>query len=95
VIYTSGSTGQPKGVEIEHTSLINIYQSWASAYYLNQLHAHLQMASFSFDVFTGDWVRALCSGAKLVLCPREYLLMPDILAPNWPNTSFISYNYRF
>ncbi|WP_216093257.1 AMP-binding protein, partial [Candidatus Marithrix sp. Canyon 246] len=28
VIYTSGSTGQPKGVEIEHSSLINIYQSW-------------------------------------------------------------------
>jgi amino acid adenylation domain-containing protein/non-ribosomal peptide synthase protein (TIGR01720 family) len=79
VIYTSGSTGQPKGVQIEHLSLINIYQSWASAYYLNQLHAHLQMASFSFDVFTGDWVRALCSGAKLVLCPREYLLMPEKL----------------
>jgi len=35
VIYTSGSTGQPKGVEIEHTSLINIYHSWASAYYLS------------------------------------------------------------
>ncbi|WP_171899711.1 AMP-binding protein [Candidatus Marithrix sp. Canyon 246] len=28
VIYTSGTTGQPKGVEIEHSSLINIYQSW-------------------------------------------------------------------
>lgn len=79
VIYTSGTTGQPKGVQIEHTSLINVYHGWASAYSLNQLHAHLQMASFSFDVFTGDWVRALCSGAKLVLCPREYLLMPEKL----------------
>src|SRR6185369_2033617 len=36
--------------------------------------AHLQMASFSFDVFTGDLVRALGSGARLVLCPREVLL---------------------
>ncbi len=27
-----------------------------------------------FDVFTGDWTRALCSGGKLVLCPREALL---------------------
>ena len=37
---------------------------------------HLQMASFSFDVFSGDVVRSLCSGGKLVLCPRELLLAP-------------------
>jgi non-ribosomal peptide synthetase component F len=37
------------------------------------------MASFSFDVFSGDMVRALCSGAKLVLCPRECLLEPEKL----------------
>ena len=37
------------------------------------------MASFSFDVFSGDLVRALCSGGKLVLCPREYLLAADKL----------------
>ena len=39
------------------------------------------MASFSFDVFSGDWIRALCSGAKLVLCPRDLLLEPDKLNP--------------
>jgi len=38
--------------------------------------AHLQMANFSFDVFTGDLVRALCSGGKLVLCPLDVLLDP-------------------
>jgi acyl-CoA synthetase (AMP-forming)/AMP-acid ligase II len=32
------------------------------------------MASMSFDVFSGDLVRALCSGAKLVLCPQALLL---------------------
>ncbi|MYV51334.1 AMP-binding protein [Streptomyces sp. SID3212] len=35
---------------------------------------HLQMAGVSFDVFTGDLVRALCSGGRLVLADRELLL---------------------
>ena len=32
---------------------------------------HLQAAGFAFDVFTGDWVRALTTGGTLVACPRE------------------------
>lgn len=80
VIYTSGSTGKPKGVMISHRSLVNAYWGWEEAYQLStHTSSHLQMASFSFDVFTGDMVRALCSGGKLVLCPRELLLMPEQL----------------
>ncbi|MGB7710574.1 MAG: amino acid adenylation domain-containing protein [Microcoleus sp.] len=72
VIYTSGSTGQPKGVMIEHRSLVKAYWGWEKAYQLKSTTTcHLQLANFSFDVFTGDWVRALCSGAKLVLCSSE------------------------
>jgi amino acid adenylation domain-containing protein len=75
LIYTSGSTGKSKGVMVEHSSLVNAYYSWEKAYQLDsQVRCHLQMANFSFDVFTGDFVRALCSGGKLVLCPRELLL---------------------
>ena len=37
------------------------------------------MASFGFDVFTGDLVRALCSGGKLVICPKETMLEPEEL----------------
>ncbi|MBW4617798.1 MAG: amino acid adenylation domain-containing protein [Cyanosarcina radialis HA8281-LM2] len=76
VIYTSGSTGQPKGVMVEHRSLVDAYLAWEKAYQLRSLHTHLQMANFSFDVFAGDLVRALCSGGKLVLCPRDFLLSP-------------------
>ncbi|MEH2191209.1 MAG: condensation domain-containing protein [Nostoc sp.] len=75
VIYTSGSTGRPKGVATNHGSLVNAYMAWENAYQLRSLAtSHLQMASFSFDVFSADMVRALCSGAKLVLCPHEWLL---------------------
>ncbi|MBW4609137.1 MAG: amino acid adenylation domain-containing protein [Hassallia sp. WJT32-NPBG1] len=80
VIYTSGSTGKSKGVMIEHRSLLNAYLAWEEAYHLQKnATSHLQMASFSFDVFSGDLVRALCSGGKLVLCPRELLLEPEKL----------------
>ncbi|MBF1989859.1 non-ribosomal peptide synthetase [Fischerella thermalis] len=80
VIYTSGSTGQSKGVMVQHHSLTNAYLAWEEAYQLRTgVSSHLQMASFSFDVFTGDLVRALCSGGKLVLCPRELLLEPEKL----------------
>jgi amino acid adenylation domain-containing protein len=80
LIYTSGSTGKSKGVMVEHSSLVNAYYAWEKAYQLGtQVRCHLQMANFSFDVFTGDFVRALCSGGKLVLCPRELLLESEKL----------------
>ncbi|YAF98112.1 MAG: amino acid adenylation domain-containing protein [Nodularia sp. CChRGM 3473] len=80
IIFTSGSTGQAKGVMIQHQSLVNAYFAWEKAYNLqSEIKSHLQMASFAFDVFTGDWVRALCSGGKLVLCDRDLLLSPPQL----------------
>jgi amino acid adenylation domain-containing protein/thioester reductase-like protein len=79
VIYTSGSTGRPKGVMAPHRSLINAYCAWEQAYQLRAGQYHLQMASFSFDVFAGDFVRALSSGGTLVLCPPESLLVPEDL----------------
>ncbi len=79
VIYTSGSTGKSKGVAIAHRSLVNAFHAWEKAYQLQSLTSHLQMASFAFDVFSGDVIRALCSSAKLVLCPREWLLEPEKL----------------
>lgn len=80
VIYTSGSTGQAKGVMVQHGSLINADLAWEQAYQLRTAaRRHLQMASFSFDVFFGDLVRALGSGGTLVLCPRELLLDPQQL----------------
>jgi amino acid adenylation domain-containing protein len=79
VIYTSGSTGQPKGVQIANGSLASAYFAYERAYGLRELRAHAQMASFSFDVFTGDMIRSLLAGAKLVLCPLEVVVDPAAL----------------
>jgi len=79
VIYTSGSTGQPKGAEIANRSLLSAYFAYEEAYGLRDLTAHAQLASFSFDVFTGDMIRSLLAGAKLVLCPLETVIDPAAL----------------
>ncbi|WP_344343758.1 AMP-binding protein, partial [Kitasatospora putterlickiae] len=74
VIYTSGSTGRPKAVRVSHGNLASAYRAWHTEYRLDtDARVHLQMASPSFDVFTGDVVRALCSGGALVLVGRELL----------------------
>lgn len=76
-IYTSGSTGKRKAALIEHRSIVNAYFAWRDAYDLSENDVALQTASFSFDVFTGDWVRTLCSGGTLVINPFNLILDPD------------------
>ncbi|MEU5402402.1 amino acid adenylation domain-containing protein [Streptomyces sp. NPDC005963] len=73
LIHTSGSTGRPKAVEVSHRNLASAYDAWRDEYGLAGLGVHLQMAAPSFDVFTGDVVRALCSGGSLVLVDRDLL----------------------
>jgi amino acid adenylation domain-containing protein/non-ribosomal peptide synthase protein (TIGR01720 family) len=80
LIYTSGSTGKSKGTLVSHSSLVNAYYAWEDSYNLRtECKRHLQLASFAFDVFTGDWVRALCSGGSLILVPRDILLEAEQL----------------
>lgn len=72
IIYTSGTTGQAKGVQVAHKSLTNVAFAWRKAYHLEEMEVNLlQMASFSFDVFTGDVIRALTNGGKLIICPKD------------------------
>ncbi|MFJ6017422.1 amino acid adenylation domain-containing protein [Streptomyces sp. NPDC092952] len=74
VIHTSGSTGLPKAVRVSHRNLASAYGAWLQEYRLDRdVRVHLQMAAPSFDVFTGDVVRALCSGGNLVLVDRDLL----------------------
>ncbi|MFG1951982.1 amino acid adenylation domain-containing protein [Micromonospora sp. NPDC048830] len=74
VIYTSGTSGAANGVLVEHRQLVAVAAAWERLFDLRPGLTHLQMASFSFDVFTADVVRALGFGGRLVLCPRPLLL---------------------
>lgn len=80
VIHTSGSTGTPKRVGVTHRSLVTILDDWKRLYRLgSDVTSILQVASFGFDVGTGDLVRGLLAGTCLVTCPRETLLSPPDL----------------
>lgn len=79
-IYTSGSTGKPKGALITHQNFVNNLYAYFQAYQVHEtVSSTLQMASFSFDMFGADLQRTLWHGAKLVICPQEWLLDPERL----------------
>ncbi|WP_047478576.1 non-ribosomal peptide synthetase, partial [Bacillus siamensis] len=80
IIYTSGTTGTPKGVEVRNRSFTHAALAWRSIYELDRIPVKvLQMASFSFDVFSGDLARALLNGGTLVICPDDVRLEPKQL----------------
>jgi amino acid adenylation domain-containing protein len=80
VIYTSGTTGNPKGVMVEHKSVVSIYQSWKTHYELDKIDVNLlQLASISFDVFVGDICRSILNGGKMIICSNDVKLNPEHL----------------
>ncbi len=72
VIYTSGSTGNPKGVMVEHLSLLNVSLSWRHHYRLQEEQlVLLSYANVAFDVFTGDYCRALLNGGSMIIVAED------------------------
>jgi amino acid adenylation domain-containing protein/thioester reductase-like protein len=67
VIYTSGSTGLPKGVMIEHSSLVNYTEAAVEAYGLESRDRVLQFASLSFDASAEEIFPTLVCGGTLLL----------------------------
>ncbi|WP_266169116.1 non-ribosomal peptide synthetase [Dyella subtropica] len=73
VIYTSGSTGLPKGVMIEHASVVNEVSALKDHLDLRATDRVLQFANLSFDTSVEEIFASLTSGAALVLRTDEWL----------------------
>ncbi|MEQ5842845.1 amino acid adenylation domain-containing protein [Paraburkholderia acidicola] len=71
VIYTSGSTGQPKGVMVEHRSLLNHIYWQSSTFGFTREDSILQRTSISFDASAWEIWTPLAIGARLVLLPAD------------------------
>ncbi|MEL6558755.1 MAG: amino acid adenylation domain-containing protein, partial [Bacteroidota bacterium] len=73
VIYTSGSTGQPKGVQVEHRSIVSLASS-CDYVRLNSETTWLSTGSISFDATTIEYWGTLLNGGRLVLANNDTLL---------------------
>ncbi|MFE6829202.1 amino acid adenylation domain-containing protein [Streptomyces sp. NPDC057690] len=67
VLYTSGTTGRPKGVLIEHRSVIAFVRAAQELFGLTEADRVLGYASANFDVSVGEMFNALLTGARLHL----------------------------
>jgi len=70
VIYTSGSTGQPKGVEVEHSSLANLVGWHNRAFNVSPADRASFMAALGFDAAVWELWPYLAAGAS-VHVPEE------------------------
>ncbi|MCU0286474.1 MAG: amino acid adenylation domain-containing protein, partial [Acidobacteria bacterium] len=79
IIYTSGSTGEPKGVMVEHRSLINLC-CWHNNYFSVTARDRVtKYAGFGFDASVWEFFPALVAGASIFIVTKEIMLDMEAL----------------
>ena len=67
ICFTSGTTGKPKGVLINHKSLLNLARAGRSIFNVSDNASFIANTAIGFDVSIGEMWIGLCGGAKLVV----------------------------
>ena len=71
LMYTSGTTGKPKGVAVEHRSVVAYVDAIIDYYGLGRDDTVLQFTSLSFDTSVQDIFATLTAGATLAIATPE------------------------
>ena len=71
IIYTSGSTGVPKGVVLEHGSMLTSMQAHGARFGMNPETRAFQFASFTFDISLHDMLTTLQFGGCVCMPSEE------------------------
>ncbi len=79
VIYTSGSTGNPKGVMIEHRSMVNFLNWYTTLHHFTCEDRSAEYASFTFDASIAQVYAPLITGAELHIINEALRLSPPDL----------------
>jgi amino acid adenylation domain-containing protein len=79
VIYTSGSTGTPRGVQIEHGSLLNLIAWHRRAYAVSPETRSTQLAGVGFDASVWELWPYLTAGASVHMPDEETRVAPAAL----------------
>ncbi|MGW2157746.1 amino acid adenylation domain-containing protein [Nonomuraea sp. NPDC001699] len=80
VLYTSGSTGQPKGVRVQHSSVVNFLDSMSREPGLTGRDTLVAVTTFAFDISVLELFLPLTVGARVVIASREAAYDPLRLA---------------
>ncbi len=79
-IYTSGSTGQPKGVLIEHASVINHLSGINEYVNLRQHENFLALSAYTFDISVLEFFLPLLHGGCCVIAAENVALDPHAMS---------------
>lgn len=75
--FTSGSTGNPKGVLINHRSVMDFIDNFTDIFGITDKDVIGNQAPFDFDVSVKDIYSCFKTGATLVIIPKSYFVFPN------------------